>query len=154
MRPYAEHRIAAGDLLIERVSWRGKSRRGRREPAGRGVFSTDLSALWPNFRQHDKQLCFRAKSRRHGGHFRGQFGRALEARGRTVGQWRSPRLSCEALERGEQERCGARHVEFPRRESESAPQLEEGETRRWENGVRVCQNLQKLQDRAAACDAV
>jgi DNA repair protein RecN (Recombination protein N) len=147
--------IEEGELLLEReVLAEGKS---RAYVGSRPVAVSLLKDLAPHLAdihgQHDQQLLFSAEAQRD---MLDAFAVVNEAAARTgaiYADWKAAGSELEELERSEQEKLRLLDLwSFQRKEIEAAA-LEGGEDGALENERRVLQNVQRLEEAAAAAYA-
>jgi DNA repair protein RecN (Recombination protein N) len=144
--------VEDGELLIEReILVSGKSRAfvGSRPVAV--ALLKDLAPLLGDIHgQHDQQLLFSSEAQRDMLDVFAGNGGLLDSAARLYREWRAAAAELEELERNEQEKLRLLDLwSFQRKEIESAA-LQADEDTQLENERRVLQNVQKLQESAAA----
>ncbi len=144
--------LEEGELLIEReILAGGKS---RAFVGSRPVSASLLKELAPLLAdihgQHDQQLLFSPDSQRAMLDASGGYGDLLDRAADLFARWRAAATEFEELERSEQEKLRLLDLwQFQRKEIEAA-QLEADEEASLENERRVLQNVQRLEEAAAA----
>jgi len=147
--------IEDGELLLEReVLAEGKS---RAYVGSRPVAVSLLKDLAPHLAdihgQHDQQLLFSAEAQRDMLDAFGVVNEAATRTGAIYAEWKAAGSELEDLERSEQEKLRLLDLwSFQRKEIEVAA-LEAGEDTALENERRVLQNVQRLEEAAAAAYA-
>jgi len=149
--------VEDGELLIEReILASGKSRAfvGSR-PVAVALLKDLAPFLGDIHGQHDQQLLFSSEAQRDMLDTFAENRGLLDSLARLYREWRAAAAELEELERNEQEKLRLLDLwSFQRQEIESAALVPDEDTR-LENERRVLQNVQKLQESAAAAyDAV
>ena len=147
--------IEEGELLVEReILANGKSRAfvGSR-PVSAALLRDLAPCLAEIHGQHDQQLLFSADAQREMLDAFAAHRDLLDGIARVFSEWRSAAAELEDLERGEQEKLRLLDLwSFQRKEIEDAA-LQPGEDASLENERRILQNVQRLEEAAAAAYA-
>jgi DNA repair protein RecN (Recombination protein N) len=144
--------VEDGELLVEReILAGGKSRAfvGSR-PVAAALLKEIAPLLADIHGQHDQQLLFAPESQRDMLDASGGHANLLDQTVALYGQWRAAAAELEAIERSEQEKLRLLDLwQFQRKEIESA-NLQAEEDTALEAERRVLQNVQRLEEAAAA----
>ena len=144
--------IEEGELLVEReILANGKSRAfvGRR-PVSAALLRDLAPCLAEIHGQHDQQLLFSSDAQREMLDAFAAHRGLLDSVAGVFSQWRSAAAELEELERGEQEKLRLLDLwSFQRKEIEDAA-LQLDEDASLENQRRILQNVQRLEEAAAA----
>ncbi len=147
--------IEEGELLIEReILANGKSRAfvGSR-PVSVALLRELAPCLAEIHGQHDQQLLFSTEAQREMLDAFAAHRPLLDAIAAVFSRWRAAAAELEELERGEQEKLRLLDLwSFQRKEIEEAA-LQPGEDASLENQRRILQNVQRLEEAAAAAYA-
>jgi DNA repair protein RecN (Recombination protein N) len=144
--------VEDGELLVEReILAGGKSRAfvGSR-PVSAALLKEIAPLLADIHGQHDQQLLFAPESQRDMLDASGGHGALLDQTAALYGQWRAAAAELEEIERSEQEKLRLLDLwQFQRKEIEST-NLQPEEDAALEAERRVLQNVQRLEEAAAA----
>jgi DNA repair protein RecN (Recombination protein N) len=144
--------VEDGELLVEReILASGKSRAFVGSRPVSAALLKDLAPLLADIHgQHDQQLLFSSEAQRDMLDASGGHAGLVDQAGSFYRQWRAAAEELEEIERSEQEKLRLLDLwQFQRKEIESA-NLEAEEDVALENERRVLQNVQRLEEAAAA----